>query len=1028
MNITLAAIEKNRITTVVLVVLFMAGISTYFGMPRAEDPGFVIRTAVVITHFPGASPERVELLVTDKLEKAIQEIPELDYVNSQSKTGSSFIFVNIQERHKEMRPIWDDLRRKVDATVPDLPEGIIGPIVNDDFGDVFGTIVTISSEDFGYADLKDIADDVRDELLRVPEVAKVDIYGAQDERIFVEFNNARLAQLELSPGQLKSILESRNIVIPGGQVFTGTERISLEPSGNFETVEDLRQSVIALPGSREVIQLQDIVTVRRGYIDPPETIVRASGAPALALAISMREGGNILLLGEGVLEVYDRLRSAYPIGIDFDIVAFQPAIVEAKVNNFTGSVLQAVGVVVLVTVLSLGLRTGLVVSSLIPMTILTALLVMSFFRIGLDQMSLAALIISLGMLVDNSIVMSESIMTQIARGKGRLEAAIDSAAELRLPLLTSSLTTAAAFLPIYLAESTAGEYTASIFKVVTITLISSWILALTMIPLLCFKFLKVKPRSAEGSYNTKFYQRYRSTLIWLLQHRPLALGGIVLVFLLTMMAFRFIPNVFFPPSDRALLTADLELPTGTPIERTAQIARQLDRFIAEQLAVPREESSAADGILNWATFVGQGAPRYTLTYQPEQVTPEYVYTMMNTTARDVVDELIPKLERFAFNEMPDVTATFQPTILGPPVNAAVEVRIVGRDANVIFGIVGAVKAKIASIEGTRSIRDDWGRRTKKILININQARARRAGVSSRDVATSLQTVLSGSQSTQFREDDKIVPVTIRSVVADRRDLGKIESLNIFSQTTGRSVSLKQVADLEVVWQPAKILRRDRLKTVTVQADLVPSVTAMEVNAELESWLEEQQTGWDLGYRYEIGGEVEESAKSQTSIAVKLPIAGLIIVLLLVAQFNSLRRPLIVLVTIPLGLIGVVIGLLVTRSYFGFMTMLGVISLAGIVINNAIVLLDRIRIEETQNQRAPAEAVLEAVQRRLRPILLTTATTVGGLLPLWLGGGLMFEPMAIAIIFGLAFATVLTLGVVPLLYSLLFRVSFKDFRY
>ncbi len=598
-----------------------------------------------------------------------------------------------------------------------------------------------------------------------------------------------------------------------------------------------------------------------------------------------------------------------------------------------------------------------------------------------------------------------------------------------MPLLTSSLTTAAAFLPIFLAESTAGEYTASIFKVVTITLICSWILALTMIPLLCFKFLKVKPRSAEESYNTKFYQRYRSTLIWLLQHRPMALGGIALVFLLAMMAFRFIPNIFFPPSDRALLTAELELPTGTPIERTAQIARQLERFIADQLAVPRSGShSPADGVLNWATFIGQGAPRYTLTYQPEQVSPEYVYMMMNTTARDVVDELIPLLERFAFNEMPDVTATFQPTVLGPPVAAAVEVRIAGRDPNVIFSIVGAVKDKIASIEGTRSIRDDWGRRTKKILVNINQARARRAGVSSRDVATSLQTVLSGFQTTQFREDDKIIPVTIRSVVADREDLGKIESLNIFSQATGRSVPLKQVADLEVVWQPARILRRDRLKTVTVQADLVPNVTAMEVNAELEPWLAEQQTGWDYGYRYEIGGEVEESAKSQTSIAVKVPIAALIIVLLLVAQFNSLRRPLIVLVTIPLGLIGVVIGLLVARSYFGFMTMLGVIALAGIVINNAIVLLDRIRIEETENHRAPAEAVLAAAQRRLRPILLTTATTVGGLLPLWLGGGLMFEPMAIAIIFGLAFATVLTLGFVPIMYSLLFRVSFKGYSY
>ena len=1024
MSITRLAIEKNRVTTVALVVILFGGLSSYFGLPRAEDPGFVMRVALVQTFFPGASPERVELLVTDKLEKSIQQIPELDYVASQSKTGASFLFATILGSYTDMRPIWDDLRRKVEATRPDLPEGIIGPFVNDEFGDVFGTIITISGEDYTYAELKDVADDVRDELLRIPEVAKVEIYGDQEEQIFVEFNNARLSELGLSPAQLQTILGSRNIVIPGGQINTGDERISLEPSGNFETVEDLRRSVIRLPGSDQVMQLQDVATVERGYVDPPQTLARSTGARALALAVSLREGGNIIQLGERVQEVYRRMQAEYPIGIDFDRVAFQPEIVDQKIDDFVGSMLQAIAVVIFVALVALGLRTGLVVSSLIPMAMLMSMLIMAMLGIGLDQMSLASLIIALGMLVDNAIVMSESIQTQMGEGKDRLEAAVDSAAELRVPLLTSSLTTAAAFLPIFLAESEAGEYTAPLFKVVTITLLSSWVLSLTMVPLLAYRFLKVRRRATTG-FDTPFYRRYRNVLLWGLRHRPAALAGIVGTFVVAMMGFRFIPNIFFPPSDRALLTGDLELPIGAPIERTEQAVRQLDRFIEDELR-GNAEVNGEHKVENWVSFIGEGAPRYVLTYAPEMPSPEYAYVMLNTSSRAAVDALIPRLERFVLDEMPDVVATFKPAILGPPVNAPIEIRVSGREVDVIFDLVDQVKMQIGTIAGTRNITDDWGRRTKKILVKVNGARARRAGVSNRDVAVSLQTVLSGIETTQFREDDKIIPVTMRSVSADREDLGKIEGLNVYSQVTGRSVPLKQVADLEVVWQPAKILRRDRLRTVTVQAELKPGVTAAATMAQFQPWLDEMAQVLPLGYRFEVGGEVAESAKSQASINAKMPIALLIIVLLLVGQFNSVRKPLIIMLTVPLALIGVVVGLLVAQSYFGFMTFLGVIALIGIVINNAIVLLDRIRIEEVENHRAPADAIIEAAQRRLRPILLTTATTVGGLLPLWLGGGPMWEPMAIAIIFGLAFATALTLGLVPILYSVLYRVSFKDY--
>ena len=1009
-----------------LLIILLAGISTYYGMPRSEDPGFIIRTAVVQTVFPGASPERVEQLITDKLEKAIQELPEIDFISSNSRSGVSVIYVNIKESYTEMRPIWDNLRRKVERVKSELPEGIIGPIVNDEFGDVFGTIVTITGEGFTYAELKQIADDCRSELLLAHDVAKVDIYGAQEERIFVEYNNSRLAELKISPGQLKSTLENRNIIISGGQIYTKDEQIILEPTGNFESLDDLRHTVVQLPGRSEVVYLGDLANIYRGYVDPPKAVMSYNGTPALALAINCREGGNITNLGVEVKEKVAQFQAAFPIGVDFDFVAFQPYFVEKKVNEFVGSLGQAVAIVLGVMLITLGLRTGLVVATLIPMAMVMSIFVMSFFKIGLDQMSLASLIIALGMLVDNAIVMSESIMVQMQEGKKPFEAAVDSAKELRVPLLTSSLTTAAAFLPIYLAESTTGEYTAPLFKVVTITLLCSWVLSLTMTPLFCVKFLKVKHRNSEESFNTKFYRKYRATLIGFLRRPLISLVGVVLAFFLAIMGFKLVPNLFFPPNDKPIFSAELKMPIGTPLSKTRAVVKQIEDYMQAELLA---DSVHEEGIINWASFVGAGAPRYELGYSPEPESPHYAYMIVNATSTKAISEdLIPRLEKFCFDNFPDLTPDINLLSMGPPVDAPVEVRISGRDSDKIFQIIDQVKTHLESMPGTKNITDDWGLQTKKLIVKINQDRAHRAGLTNKDIAISLQTVLSGIVTTDYKEDDEIIPITLRSVAAERNDIGKLESHNIFSQVTGQSVPLLQVANIEVAWQPSKILRRDRLRTVKVQSGISEGANAIAISLELGKWMSEISQDWDIGYKYELGGELESSGKANESISVKLPIAFMIITLLLVFQFNSIRKPLIILMTIPLGIIGVVIGLLITGSYFGFMTLLGIISLAGIVINNAIVLLERIKIEIDENGLAPSRAIIEAAQRRLRPILLTTATTVGGLLPLWFGGGPMWKPMAISIIFGLMFATMLTLGVVPLLYSLFFKVKFKGFNY
>jgi multidrug efflux pump len=1017
MNITKLAITNNRTSIVLLIVILLSGISAYNNMPKDYDPGFIIRTAQVITYFPGASPARVESLVSDKIEKAIQEIPELDYVKSESRTGISIVSANIKERYKKMRPIWDNLRRKIESIESELPAEAQKPIINDEFGDVFGIVVGVTAENFSYRELKQITDEVKDEFLTLAEVGKVDIFGEQDERVFIEYNNARLSELGLSPSQLSDQLASRNIVIPGGSIDLGDEKISLEPTGNFESIQEIAKTIIQIPGSDQVLYLNELATVRRGYVDPVSSKLSVSGERGLTIAVSMREGGNNLLLGNQILETVNRLTGIYPIGVEFSFLSFLPKEVEEKVDDFVANLLQAVVIVTLVMLFFLGMRTGIIVASLIPASMIFGILIMSVFNISIDQISLAALIIALGMLVDNGIVMSENIMVQMGDGKKPIDAAIDSANELKLPLLTSSLTTAAAFLPIFLAESSTGEYTASLFKVVAITLLCSWLLSLTIIPLLCVHFLKVKV--AKQDFRSKFYSTYRSLLAVLLQNRWKTMVATMLLFVLSILGLQVIPKLFFPPSDRNYFKVELELPVGTRIEATERVAKEMEAYIANELKVNDVRKS---GVTSWVTYVGSGGPRFLLTHNPKPISSNYSLMIINVTDYKHIERLMTEIETFAFNQFPDLLIKLRKIENGSPISNPVEVRIKGKETGQLFEIVDQVKEKMESINGLKAISDNWGMPIKKLQIEINQTRARRAGVSSKDIAISLQTGLSGLELTQYRESDDVIPVIMRTVENDRKNLRKLESLSVYSQASGVSVPLKQVADINVIWEPALILRRDRAKTVTVGAQIDSNTTASEAFLELRKWLDKERKSWPFGYSYEFGGEAESSQKANRSISEKLPIAIFIIILLLVAQFNSIRKSAIVLSTIPLGIIGVVFGLLIGQSFFGFMTLLGIISLAGIVINNAIVLLEKIKTELEDNPENLSDAIIQASQKRVRPILLTTATTVLGLIPLYLGGGEMWEPMALAIIGGLLFSTILTLGVVPVLYALLYKVK------
>ncbi len=1018
MNITRLAITNNRTTYMLLLVIIFFGINAYKSMPKDYDPGFIIRTAQVITQFPGASPERVELLITDKLERVIQELPELDFVKSESRTGISIISVNIKESYKNLRPIWDSLRRKIEAAQVQLPAESFPSVVNDEFGDVFGIVIGLTAEGYNYQEMKDIADQAKDAMLRLSEAAKVAVFGEQQEHVFLEYDNAHLANLGISPSQLSEQLSSRNIVISGGSIILFDEEISLEPSGNFENIEEIKRTIIQIPGSERLLYLSDLVTVKRSYVDPMQSKVSLSGEQGLSLAIAMRQGGNNILLGQQVNELIGKLNQRYPIGVEFEAVSFLPFDVEKKVNDFSSNLIQAVIIVTLVMLFSLGFRTGLIVAVLIPASMIFGILIMSLFKIGIDQISLAALIIALGMLVDNGIVMSESIMVSMEKGKKAIDAAVDSANELKVPLLTSSLTTAAAFLPIFLAESATGEYTASLFKVVSITLICSWILSMTVIPMLCVNFMKVK-KATTSPFDSTFFINYRALLLNLLRFRWLTLFVTLLLFITAVWGLSLVPKLFFPPSDRAFFKMELEMPIGTSLAATERVTQQIEGYIHEELKTSEHKEA---GVTNWVTYLGNGGPRFLLTHNPKPTSSNYALMIINLTSNNLVDETMDKLEQYSLSNFPDLLVKLRKIENGSPIENPVEVRINGSDSEQLFTIVEQVKQRMAQVNGVKAISDNWGMPIKKLQVNINQSRARRAGVSSKDIAMSLQTGLSGVELSQYREGDNVIPITMRTKAGDRQDIKKLQALAVYSQSTGSSVPLTQVADIKVVWQSAKILRRDRLKTITIGGQIDNRITASEAFNELIPWLEQQQENWPITYTFELGGEYETSGKANKSIGDKLPIAGFIILLLLIAQFNSVRKALIILLTIPLGLIGVTSGLLVGQSFIGFMTLLGIISLAGIVINNAIVLLERIKIEQEAMPDEPCLAIISAAQQRLRPIVLTTATTIFGLIPLYLGGGAFWEPMAIAIIGGLLLSTVFTLGVIPVVYAVLFGVK------
>lgn len=1029
MNITKSALKYNRVTYLSLLIIFVLGLQTYFSLPRDSMPPFTIRVASIVTNFPGASPERIENLITEKIEKVAQELPEVDFISSTTRTGISIISVSLKDDTPadKLQAVWDRLRRKIETIKSDLPSGIKGPNVKDeDIGVTYGIFVGFEFDGFDYVEQERYAEALRDRIIVLDDAAKVEIGGIIDERIYIEYNDAELARLGVTASQIQNTISATNIIIPAGQVKLGDERISLEASGNLESVDEIAGILIPIGQSGQSLPLGEITKVRRDYVSPRESIVKINGKNSLAIYVSLKEESNIIKLGQEIDTVLKDFNRTLPIGITAQRISSQDIVVDESVGNFTNNVIQSILIVLVVVFIFLGFRAGLIISSIIPGTILATFLLMGIFDTGLNQVTLAGLIMALGLLVDNGIVMTESIMERMEKGEKKLDACINSCKEFMIPLLISSLTTSAAFLSFYLAQSVLGEMMGNLFVIITISLLSSWLMAFTLIPVLAMLFFKIKKKKAHdekaehnAGFFAKFMPYYNRFLRFCLAKPLLTVAAIVGLFFVSILGFTLIPFIFMPDSDRNLVTMDINLPLGTSIETTTKNVSVVEAYIQDSLLVSEKRER---GITDWSSYIGVGPNSYDLGYSAGEQNSGYAHLLLNTVSASDNQMIIDRLERFCITNLPDASVSIKRLGSGGGASIPVQVRISGQQADELMRISATVKNKLHTIPGTKNIDDTWGPKLKKFLVQIDQGKLNQSGLSNQDIALSLNTVLSGKNIGEYREGDNSIPISMQVEGNSKLDFSDLESLSVFAQSSGKNVPLAQVAEIVPVWEYSKILRRNLTKNVTVNSQLTTGMTASEVTSKLLPWLEEESKSWNPGYTFELGGESESSGDAMGAVVAQLPISAFLMLLLLVIQFNSIRKTGIILSTIPLGMIGIVGGLLLTGENFSFTAFLGIISLAGIIINDGIVLLDKIQTETNSGKRTPFEAILKAANDRFNPILLTTFTTSFGMIPLWIGGGDMWRPMAISIIFGLFFGTVILLLFVPALYKLLFKIK------
>ena len=1022
-NISRWALDHTALTRYLLIVLMLLGAAAYFQLGQDEDPPFTFRAMAMRVFWPGATAQQVAEQVTDKLEKTLQEVPYADKIRSYSKPGEALIIFQVKESSppKEMQQIWYTVRKKIGDMRATLPAGVIGPYFNDEFGDVYGSIYTLSADGFTYRELKDQADRVRQRLLKVQDVNKVAIFGAQDEKLFIEISQKRLAQMGLDFNQVLAQLGQQNAVESAGAITAPTDYVQVRVGGQFNSVDELRALPIRAGGAS--LKLGDIATIQRAYVDPPQVKVRHQGQEVIALGISMSRGGDIIRMGTALNLSVQQIRAELPAGIELHQFQNQAEVVSESVNEFVGTLIIAIVIVLAVSFISLGLhfkpgsyrftldwRPGLVVGITIPLVLAITFVTMYYWGVGLHKISLGSLIIALGLLVDDAIISVEMMVRKLEEGYDKARAATFAYEATAMPMLTGTLITAVGFLPIGLAQSTVGEYTFAIFAVTAAALLISWLVSVYFVPYLGVLLLKVKPHAATDQphelFDTPFYTRFRATVNWCVQHRWITIGLTVGTLALGIVGMGQVQNQFFPDSSRREILIDLWFPEGTSYAANESVTKRLEARVMK-----------LDGVDSVTTWVGSGVERFVLVLDqifPQSNVSQIVVLPKDLQARERVRKLLPEL---LANEFPEVRARAKLLPNGPPVAYPVQFRVVGLDPAKVRGYADEVKAIMRQNPNMRGINDNWNESVKVLRLAVDQDKARTLGVSSQSIAQAARTINSGTTVGQYRDGDKLVDIVLRQPLEERNAITDLANAYV-PTSSGRSIPLGQIATGEFVWEPGVLWREGRDYAATVQGDIIEGLQAATVTAQLDPLFAPIRAKMLPGYRIEVAGAVEESSKGQGSIAAGAPLMLFIMFTLLMLQLHSFSRSVLVFLTAPLGIAGIAAALLLLDRPFGFVALLGVIALMGMIMRNSVILIDQ--IEQDRARGVPTwDAIVEAAVRRLRPIILTAAAAVLAMIPL--SHSVFWGPMAVAIMGGLVVATVLTLLSLPAMYAAWFRV-------
>jgi multidrug efflux pump subunit AcrB len=1005
-NLSDWALKHRSFITFAMISIVVAGLSSYYRLGRSEDPAFTFRTMIVQAAWPGATLDDTLTQVTERLERKLQETKGLDFLRSYTIPGQTTIFVNLQgsTAARQVPDIWYQVRKNIGDMRRTLPQGVIGPGFNDDFGDTYGLIYGFSADGFSHRELRDYVEDIRSKLLQVPDVSKIELLGAQDEQIYVEFSTRQLAGLGVDRAALIAALQAQNAVIPAGSLQTGDEKLSIRVTGAFKSENDLLD--VNFVSNGRLIRLRDIANVRRSLSDPPQPMFRVNGKPAIGLAIAMRDGGDILTLGNNVKKAIDSSMADLPIGIDMTLVSDQPVVVKNAIGEFMTSLWQAIAIIMACSIVSLGFRPGAVVALSIPLTVAIIFPIMESIGIDLQRISLGALIIALGLLVDDAMTTVDVMISRMAAGDSKEKAATFAYDTLAFPMLTGSFITAAGFVPIGFARSSAGEYTFSIFAVVSIALIVSWFVAVLFAPLLGVWLLKV-PKQDEAGRPSRIMSTFRALLLTAMRRRWITLAIALACFVASLLALPLVPRQFFPASDRPELVVDLTLPQNASIFASDTAAAKLDTMLKND-----------PDVASWSTYVGRGAIRFYLPLNVQLNNDFFAQAVV--IAKDVAarKRLQVTLERKLAEELPGIVSRVSPLELGPPVGWPLQYRVSGPDLARVRTIALQLGQVLGSDSDLRRVNFDWMEPARKVRVVIDQDQARLLGLSSNALSSNLNAVMTGASITQLRDDIYLVDIIARAQDEQRVSLDTLQSLQV-PLPNGRTVPLSQIARFEFDQEYPLVWRRDRVPTLTVQADVVPGSTPEAAVASLAPEVEKLQASLPAGYRIAVGGTVEESAKSQASVYAMVPAMLFLMLLFLMAQLHSFSRLAMVLSLVPMGLIGVVTALLISSRPLGFVAILGILALMGMIARNAVILIEQIEAERAQG-RELWDSVVEGAISRFRPIMLTAISTVLGFIPI--APTVFWGPMAFAIMGGLFVATMLTLFVLPALYVIFFRVE------